>query len=136
MLQVFCVSVITCFEHSLSNKRDAGFYVYGQLARFNHKLCVRCQIERCVPQDDDWTGLLSLHIVGQEVLLPDDFLHRLILTSKVEAALRKRAAAEVSNKKLYRSIFDELVVELQTESAVQPEVIISFSLRVHANMSL
>ena len=76
---------------------------------------MRCLIDRGVPEDDYWTGLLSLHIEGQEALLHEDFLHRLNLTSKMDAALRRKAAAELSDKKLDRSILDDLVTELRAE---------------------
>ena len=109
------VSVVSCFNRSLNNKRDAGFYVFGQLSRFIRKLCVRCLIDRCMPADDDWVGLLSLHLEGQEALLPDDFLHRLNLSQKLEQALNRKAAAELSDKKLDRAKADDLVAELKKE---------------------
>ena len=114
-LDIFCVSVVSCFERSLNNKRDAGFYIYGQPARFIHKLCVRFLIDRCVPSDDDWVGILSLHNEGQEALLPDDFLDRLNLTSKMETSLRKKAAAELSDKKMDRAKLDDLVNQWRLE---------------------
>ena len=74
---------------------------------------MRYLIDRCVPSDDDWTGLLSIHIEGQEALLPDDFLHRLNLTSKMETSLRKKPAADLSDKD--RAKLAELVEKLRLE---------------------
>ena len=110
-----CVSVVTCFDRSLKNKRDSGFFIFGQVSRFIHKLCVRCLIDRCVPNFDDWNGLLSLHIEGLEALLPTDFLNRLNLSDKMDLALEKKAATELSDKSMDRSRVDSLVKGLKAE---------------------
>ena len=111
----YCVSVVSCFDRSLRNKRDAGFYIFGQLARFIHKLCVRCLVDRCIPSDDDWTGLLGLHLEGQEALLADDFLHRLNLTSKLDQSLKIKAVSDLSDKKLDHARVDSLRSSMRTE---------------------
>ena len=115
MLIWFSVLVVTCFERSLSNRRDSGFFVLGQLCRFIHKLCVRCLIDRCVPGIDDWNDLLSIHLESQEALLPADFLLRLNLTSKMDQALKNTAISQLSDKKLDRSRADALVEEMRDE---------------------
>ena len=117
---------------------NAGFYIYGQPSRFLHKLCVRFLIDRCVPEDVDWNGLLSLHTEGQEALLHEDFLHRLNLTSKVDAALRRKEAAELSNKKLVRSILDDLVTKLRAKfcnSARNYYLFLNEGVRKHVTMT-
>ena len=68
-----------------------------------------------MPADDDWTCLLSLDLESQEDLLADDFLHRLNLTSKINQALKKKAASELRDKKLDHARADNLAVELKTE---------------------
>ena len=76
---------------------------------------MRCLIDRCVPDDNDWAGLLSLLIEGQEALLPDDFLQRLNLTGRMDLALERKAASELRDRKLDRSILDSLAEELRAE---------------------
>ena len=103
-----------CFERSLSNSRDASFFMFREVAKFLHKLCVRCLVGRCVPTSDDWFGLMSIHLESQEALLPKDFLERMRLYSKVESALKKRAARVLSDKKADKAKIDQLAGELLT----------------------
>ena len=111
---------MSCFERSLRKKRDAGFFVFGQLSRFTQKLCVRCPIDRCVPDSKDWNSLLSIRLDGQQALLPEDFLLRLILSSKLEQALRKKAVSVsvLCDKKMDRARADSSVEELPDEFCI------------------
>ena len=127
--------VTHCFERSLANRRDAGLFIFGQIARVIRKICVRVMVSRCIPGSDEWYGLLTLSLSDQHVLLADDFLQRLKLSGKLDTAIRKKAAQTLSDKKFDRSSIDALSSDIREDFCVKARNYFLFIVDKVQNMS-
>ena len=130
--------VVLCFEISLSGRRDAGFFIFGQLCQFIHKLCMRCLAAKCIPKSTEWYDLLSLNVEEKQVLLPSDFLQRLKLDAKVDAVMRRQAAQDLSDLKSDRAKVDKHADELRQDFCVKARnylLLLIEGMRRHVTMS-
>ena len=63
------------FRGNLTNARDAGFYVYGRVARFIHSLALKCLTAGSVPDSANWDALVQLDVQKCTKLSVEDFGH-------------------------------------------------------------
>ena len=87
-----------CFEHSLSKKRDSGFFTCGQLCQFVRTLACRCYLSTNVPDSGDWLSLLEFKPSSIKPLSSRPFLKRIQLENKVAAADKVKAEQEISER--------------------------------------
>ena len=79
-----------CLERSLSGRRDATLFIYGQYCRFVRRLCHRAVLPKCIPSDTDWNGLLQLCPDDLRLLSSRNFLNRLKLTCDLDQACQAK----------------------------------------------
>ena len=75
------------FQGVLTGSRDAGFYVYGQVARFIHSLGLKCLKAESVPDSANWEALIGLDVAACAKIPVNDFgqgteFRRQLLASK------------------------------------------------------
>ena len=81
------ILVVNSFDRNLRRRRDANFFVFGQLCRFIHKLASRCAHPVSFPANTDWFDLLAFDLKDLQLLPATDFLKRLKLRKSFEPAL-------------------------------------------------
>ena len=122
----------------MSGRRDAGFFIFGQLVRYIHKLCVRCLSSNSTPKSSEWFDLLSLNVEEQQVLLPADFLQRLRLDTKVDTVMRHQAAQDLSDQRSDRARVEKHADALKTEFCTKARNYLLFlieAMRRHVTMT-
>ena len=82
----------------MGRRRDSGFFTFGQICRFIHRLASRCAHPTSFPVLSDWFGLLAFD-ANKLVLLPvNDFLKRLKLRTNLETACSTKAERDCVQK--------------------------------------
>ena len=89
---------LASFDRSLSGCRDSGFFMFGQLCKFIHRLASRIAQPASIPICTDWFGLLSFELDDLVPLSPSEFLKRLKLRGDLDAACRVKAERDTSSK--------------------------------------
>ena len=60
---------------SISHERwDRGFFLYGQMVSFLHRILRRILPQRILSQKDGWDGLKSFGFLGKEMLENEQFM--------------------------------------------------------------
>ena len=83
-------SDVTSFAVNLSQRRDASFFLCGEVCRFIHKLCFRCYTPDTAPLENAWFVLLALKTSEGKYMSVDEFLIRQKLTLKVNTASKQK----------------------------------------------
>ena len=81
---------VTSFAVNLQFKRDATFYLCGEVSKYIHKLCARCYTSDTVPLESAWFPLLSFKTSDGVYMDEVEFLLRQKLTHKVTTESRHR----------------------------------------------
>ena len=87
----FMFSDVTSFTVNLSQRRDASFFLCGEVCRFIHKLCFRCYTPDTAPLENAWFVLLALKTSEGKYMSVDEFLIRQKLTLKVNTASKQKS---------------------------------------------
>ena len=82
---------VTSFAVNLQFRRDATFYLCGDVSRFIHKLCARCYTSDTVPLENAWFLLLGFKTSDGVYMDEAEFLLRQKLTYKVTTASTHRS---------------------------------------------
>ena len=92
---------------SISHKRDATFYLCGEVCKFISRLCFRVCQPDTVPLESAWFLLLDFRTSDGKFMKVDEFLVRLKMTNKVAAASNLKAAGLHFNKKSSKAVIDK-----------------------------
>ena len=82
---------VTSFVVKLNQRRDASFYLCGEVCRFIHKLCFRFYTPDTTPLENAWFVLLAFKTSEGKYMGVDEFLVRQKLTQKVNTASKQKA---------------------------------------------
>ena len=82
---------VTSFAVNLSQRRDASFYLCGEVCRYIHKLCFRCYTPDTTPLENAWFILLAFRTTEGKYMDADEFLIRHKLTSRINTASKQKA---------------------------------------------
>ena len=93
------VSVVTSFVISLSQRRDATFFLCGEECKYINRLCFRIYQPDTVPLKRAWLLLMDFRLSQGKLMSDEDFLVRLKIASKVTTASNLKAAGLHFNKK-------------------------------------
>ena len=110
-----CVSDVSSFVVNLHGRRDATFFLCGEVCRFLSKLCSPCYLPETIPVEDAWFLLLGFAISEGKFLTEEDFLIRLRLVNKVATA-SKQSAEIVRIKKKYENAAIDKTADEETSS--------------------
>ena len=99
----FVFLVVTSFAVNLQYRRDASFYLCGEVSRFISQLCSRIYTTDTAPLENVWFLWLRFQTSEGTFLSGDEYLVRLILTSWVAAASKAKAEGMHFGKKSERS---------------------------------
>ena len=94
-----CFTVVSSFPVNLAGRRDASFFLCGEVSRLIHRLALRCYSSETVPLENDWFQLFSFKPEDGTYMSKDEFLIRLKLHNKVSVASKQKADGIHSGKK-------------------------------------
>ena len=89
-----CLFVCRCFVASLQARREASFYLCGEVSKFVHKLCARCYSSYTVPLENAWFMLLGFETTDGAYIDETQFLLRQKLTFKVITASKHKSVGQ------------------------------------------
>ena len=93
---------VTSFVLNLQHRRDASFYLCGEVSRFISQLCSRVYTPDAVPLENAWFLFLRFQTSEGTFLPGDEYLVRLKLSSRVGTASKTRAEGMHFGKKSER----------------------------------
>ena len=96
-------------------RRDATFFLCGEVSRFIHRLCFRCYTADTVPLESAWLSLLSFQTSEGTFQTEEDFLVRHQMTNKVGIAARQKAEGVHSGKRVDRSVIQKTARPIKSE---------------------
>ena len=114
---VGCVSDVSSFVVNLQGRRDATFFLCGEVCRFISKLCSRCYLPETIPVEKDWFLLLGFAVSEGKFLTEEDFLVRLRLVNKVATASKQSAEIVHLNKKSEKAAIEKTADEATSSFA-------------------
>ena len=119
---------VSSFRVSLTRRRDASFFLCGEVSRFVYKLCFRAFQPETVPLENDWFQLISFKTGDGAYMSEEEFLVRLKLVHKVGAASKLKADGIYSGKKSEKSAILKTADKIKEEFAYSGLRYISFLL--------
>ena len=90
---------MTSFVVNLQGRRDATFFLCGEVSRIISKLLFRSYLLETIPVENAWFLLLGFAVSEGNFLTDEDFLIRLRLVNKVATASKQSAEIVHLNKK-------------------------------------
>ena len=111
----FCVSDVSSLTINLSHRRDATFYLCGEVSRFISRLCFRVYEPDTVPLESAWFLFLDFRTSDGKFMKNDEFLVRLKMTNKVTAASNLKATGLHFNKKSSKAVIDETADSVKSD---------------------
>ena len=112
-----CVSDVSSFVVNLQGRRDATFFLCGEVCRFISKLCSRCYLPETIPVEKNWFLLLGFAVSEGKFLTEEDFLVRLRLVNKVATASKQSAEIVHLNKKSEKAAIEKMADEATSSFA-------------------
>ena len=97
-----CVLDVTSFAINLGQRRDATFFLCGEMCKYINRLCFRIYQPDTVPLESAWFLLMDFRISQGKPMSDEDFLVRLKIASKVTSASNLKAAGFISTRNLAR----------------------------------
>ena len=94
---------MTSFAVNLQYRRDASFFLCGEVSKFVSQLCSRIYTPDTTPLENAWFLLLCFQTSDGNFLSGDEYLVRLKMTHKVASASKARAEGIHFGKKSERS---------------------------------
>ena len=111
------VSDVSSFVVNLQGRRDATFFLCGEVCRFISKLCSRCYLPETIPVENAWFLLLGFAISEGKFLTEEDLLVRLHLVNKVAIASKQSAEIVHLNKKSEKAAIEKTADEATSSFA-------------------
>ena len=102
---------VSSFAINLQGRRDASFFLCGEVCRFVSKLCARCYLPETIPLENSWFLLLGFKVSEGKFITEEDFLVRFRLTTKIAAASKQSAEIIHLNKKSEKVAIDKTAAE-------------------------
>ena len=93
---------VTSFVINQQGRRDATFFLCGEVCRFVSKLCARCYMPETIPLENSWFPLLGFKVSEGKFMSEEDFLVRHRLTNRIATASKQSAEVTHLNKKWRR----------------------------------
>ena len=108
-------SDVASFAVNLSQRRDASFFLCGDVCRFIHKLCFRCNTPDTAPLENAWFVLLSFKTSEGKYMEVDEFFRiRQKLTLKVNTASKQKAEGIHSGTDASPSVVQKMAETVKT----------------------
>ena len=107
---------VSSFVVNLQGRRDASFFLCGEVCRSVSKLCARCYFPETIPLENSWFLLLNFNVSEGKFISEDDFLIRHRLTNRIATASKQCADVVHLNKKSEKAA--ALIRQLQKQPAV------------------
>ena len=111
----FLFAVNSSFSISTKQRRDASFFLCGEVSRYVHKLCSRCYTSDTIPLENSWFLLLGFQTSHGTFLSRDEFLIRLNMSNKVTTASKRKAEGVHSGKRVERAILQKTTDTIKFE---------------------
>ena len=108
---------VSSFVVNLQGRRDATFFLCGEVCRFISKLCSRCYLPETIPVENAWFLLLGFAISEGKFLTEEDFLVRLRLVNKVAIASKQSAEIVHLNEKSEKAAIEKTADEATSSFA-------------------
>ena len=119
---------VTSFSVNLSHRRDATFYLCGEVCKFISRLCFRVYQPDTIPLESAWFLLLDFRTSDGKFMPDDEFLVRLKMTNKVASASNLKAAGLHFNKKSSKAAIDKTADAAKTDFVTSAKKYIEFLL--------
>ena len=107
----YCISDVTSFAINLRGRRDASFFLCGEVCRFVSKLCARCYLPETIPLENSWFLLLGFKVSEGKFMSEEDFLIRHRLTNRIATASKQSAEVTHLNKKSEKAAIEKTAAE-------------------------
>ena len=111
----FLFTVNSSFSISTKQRRDASFFLCGEVSRYIHKLSSRCYTSDAIPLENSWFLLLGFQTSDGTFLSRDEFLIRLNISNKVTTASKRKAEGVHSGKRVERAILQKTTDTIKSE---------------------
>ena len=102
---------VTSFAINLQGRRDASFFLCGEVCRFVSKLCSRCYLPETIPLENSWFLLLGFKVSEGKFMSEEDFLIRHRLTNRIATASKQSAEVTHLNKKSEKAAIEKTAAE-------------------------
>ena len=109
-------SDVSSFIVNLQGRRDASFFLCGEVCRFVSKLCARCYFPETIPLENSWFLLLGFKVSEGKFITQEDFLVLFRLASKLVTASKQSAEIVHLNKKSEKTAIDKTAAEATSSS--------------------
>ena len=106
-----CISDVTSFAINLQGRRDASFFLCGEVCRFVSKLCARCYLPETIPLENSWFLLLGFKVSEGKFMSEEDFLIPHRLTNRIATASKQSAEVTHLNKKSEKAAIEKTAAE-------------------------
>ena len=126
----FYVSYVSSFATILAQRRDATFYLCGEVCRFIYRLCFRVYQPVTIPLENSWFLILDFRTSEGSFMEDDEFLIRLKTANKVTAASNLKAAGLHFNKKSSKAAIDITAEAARTDFITSAKRFIEYLLGV------
>ena len=123
-----CVLDVTSFAINLGQRRDATFFLCGEMCKYINRLCFRIYQPDTVPLESAWFLLMDFRISQGKPMSDEDFLVRLKIASKVTSASNLKAAGLHFNKKSSKAAIDKTAETAKSDFVKSAREFIKFLL--------
>ena len=110
----FVFSDVTSFAINLSQRRDASFFLCGEVCRFIHKLCFRCYTPDTAPLENALFILLAFKTSEGKKMGVDEYLIRQKLTVRINTARKQKAEGIHSGTDASQSVVQKTAERVKT----------------------
>ena len=111
ILVIFVFRDVSSFVINLQGRRDASFFLCGEVCRFVSKLCARCYLPETIPLENSRFLLLGFKVSEGNFITEEDFLVRFRITTEIAAASKQSAEMIHLNKKSEKVAIDKTAAE-------------------------
>ena len=108
---IFVSPDVSSFVINLQGRRDASFFLCGEVCCFVSKLCARCYLPESIPLENSWFLLLGFKVSEGRFITEEDSFVRFRLTTKIAAASKQSAEVIHLNKKSEKAAIDKTAAE-------------------------
>ena len=111
MVLSFVFPDVASFVVNLLGRRDATFFLCGEVCRFISKLCARCYLPETIPLENSWFLLLNFNVSDGKFISEEEFLVRHRLTTRIATASKQCADVVHLNKKSEKAAIEKTAAE-------------------------
>ena len=116
MVLSFVFPDVASFVVNLLGRRDATFFLCGEVCRFISKLCARCYLPETIPLENSWFLLLNFNVSDGKFISKEEFLVRHRLTNRIATASKQCADVVHLNKKSEKAAIEKTAAETAVSS--------------------